>query len=99
MPLAELISMVYDKGITTKTVQGIWQRLIDAYGPEIEVLINTPLEDISKIDEKIALGIEGFRNKTLKVVPGGGGKYGEISFGDKFKKEEKHEKIVTLDNF
>jgi PHP family Zn ribbon phosphoesterase len=33
------------------------------------------------------------------VVPGGGGKYGEISFKDDFKKEEKSEKIVTLDFF
>ena len=99
MPLAEIISMVYDKGITTKTVQGIWQKLIDAFGPEIDVLINTPLEDISKIDKQIASGIEGFRNKTLNVVPGGGGKYGEISFNEEFVKEEKAEKVVTLDYF
>ena len=99
MPLAEIISMIYEKGITTKTVQGVWQKLIDAYGPEIDVLISTPLEDISKIDDKVAIGIEGFRNKTLNVVPGGGGKYGEISFNDDFKKPEKSEKIVTLDYF
>ena len=100
MPLAELISMVYDKGITTKTVQGIWQKLIDAFGPEIDVLINTPLEDISKIDKKVAIAIDGFRNKTLIVVPGGGGKYGEISFNEEMdKEEEKTEKIVTLDYF
>ena len=100
MPLAEVISMVYDKGVTTKTVQGIWQSLIDAFGPEIDVLINTPLKDISKIDKKTAIGIEGFRNKTLSVVPGGGGKYGEISFSEDLSlKEKKTEKIVTLDNF
>ena len=100
MPLAEVISMVYDKGVTTKTVQGIWQSLIDAFGPEIDVLINTPLKDISKIDKKTAIGIEGFRNKTLNVVPGGGGKYGEISFSEDLSlKEKKTEKIVTLDNF
>ena len=99
MPLAEIISMIYDKGITTKTVQGVWQKLIDAYGPEIDVLINVPLEDIAKIDDKVALGIEGFRNKTLNVVPGGGGKYGEISFAEELKKEEKKEKILTLDYF
>ena len=100
MPLAEVIGMVYDKGVTTKTVQGIWQKLIDAFGPEIDVLINTPLEDISKIDRKTAIGIEGFRNKTLNVVPGGGGKYGEISFSeDLAEKEKKSEKIVTLDFF
>ena len=99
MPLAEIISMVYEKGITTKTVQGIWQRMIDSFGPEIDVLTKVPLEEISRIDDGVAIGIEGFRNGTLDVVPGGGGKYGEISFGKDFKKEKKREKLVTLDNF
>ena len=37
MPLAEIIGTVYDKGVTTKTVQSIWQSLIDKFGMEIEV--------------------------------------------------------------
>ena len=42
--------------------------------------------------------IEAFRNKTIDIIPGGGGKYGEIKF-DSVKKEEKKPKVVTLDNF
>ncbi len=100
MPLAEIIGMVYDKGITTKTVQNIWQRLIDEFGPEIEVLINTPIEEIAKIDEKLVVGIEGFRNETLQVTPGGGGKYGEISFSKDVSGIEKEKKTTTsLDDF
>ena len=98
MPLAELIATVYDKGVTTKTVQSKWQKLIDSFGTEIDVLINVPLKDIEKIDSNIASVIESFRNNTIDVVPGGGGKYGEISF-DKKITERKSEKIVTLDNF
>ena len=98
MPLAELIATVYDKGVTTKTVQSKWQKLIDSFGTEIDVLINAPLNDIEKIDSNIASVIESFRNGTIDVVPGGGGKYGEISF-DKNVTERKSEKIVTLDNF
>ena len=98
MPLAELISSVYDKGVTTKTVQGKWQKLIDNFGTEIEVLINTPIEDIRKIDESIAPGIEGFRNKTLDIIPGGGGQYGKISFNQDLKKR-KSENVTTLDLF
>lgn len=98
MPLAELISAVYDKGVTTKTVQGKWQTLIDSFNTEIDVLINTPIEDIEKVDENIVSAIEGFRNKTLNIVPGGGGKYGKILFDDE-KEEIKKESPVTLDNF
>ena len=95
MPLAELISTVYDKGVTTKTVQGKWQKLIDNFETEIDVLINVSIEDISKIDSNIAPAIESFRNGTIDVVPGGGGKYGEILF----EKKPKEEKVVTLDFF
>lgn len=99
MPLAEMISMVYDKGITTKTVQGVWQKLVDNFGPEIEVLINTPIEDIKKIDKNVSLVIEGFREKTLLITPGGGGKYGEISFNEDLVEKEEKENVTTLDSF
>ncbi len=98
MPLAELISTVYDKGVTTKTVQGKWQKLIDAFSTEIDVLINVSIDDISAIDSDIAPAIEAFRNGTIDVVPGGGGKYGEILF-DKPLAKPKSEKIITLDSF
>ena len=91
MPLAELIATVYDKGVTTKTVQGKWQKLIDNFGTEIDVLINVPIEDISKIDSDISRAVEAFRNNSINVIPGGGGKYGDIIFEKK--------KTVTLDNF
>ncbi len=95
MPLAELISAVYEKGVTTKTVQNKWQKLIDEFKTEIDVLINMPLSDIEKIDSKVSNAIEAFRNNTINVIPGGGGKYGEIDFSSNVKKD----KIITLDNF
>lgn len=98
MPLAELISTVYDKGVTTKTVQNIWQELIDNFGNEINVLIDADLGDIKKFDLKICEAIKAFRDNTIDIVPGGGGKYGEIKF-DSLIKEEKKPKVVTLDNF
>ena len=98
MPLAELISTVYDKGVTTKTVQGKWQKLVDKFQTEINVLVNVPIVEISEIDVNIAPAIEAFRNNTIDVIPGGGGKYGEISFNEKLEKPEVA-KITTLDNF
>ncbi len=83
LPLAEIIAMTYSKGVTTKYVQNIWEVLIQEFGNEIEVMINTPLAEIKSIDKKIAHSIEGFRNKTLIMIPGGGGKYGEIKFPEK----------------
>ena len=98
MPLAELIATVYDKGVTTKTVQGKWQKLVDNFQTEIKVLIDAPIDEISKIDSNIAPAVEAFRNNSIDVIPGGGGKYGEISFENKLEKP-KAAKITTLDNF
>ena len=98
MPLAELISSVYDKGVTTKFVQEKWQKLIDNFETEIDVLVNISLEDVITFDENIANAIESFRNGTINVVPGGGGQYGRISFEKKIEKR-KVAKNTTLDNF
>ena len=98
MPLAELIAKVYDKGVTTKTVQRLWDKLIASFGSEINVLINASLEDIEKIDSDVSKAIEAFRNNTIDIVPGGGGKYGEIILNSKAT-EKKEPKMVTLDNF
>ncbi|KZX17724.1 hypothetical protein MBCUT_01040 [Methanobrevibacter cuticularis] len=101
MPLAEIISMVYDKGVTTKMVQTKWRALIDNIGNEIDILIEASLEKIAEVDSNVSPAIEAFRNKNIRISPGGGGKYGQISLdGDIKKREElKQVKSLTLDNF
>ncbi|MDR1819588.1 MAG: TIGR00375 family protein [Methanobrevibacter sp.] len=101
MPLAEIISMVYDRGVTTKTVQNIWKTLIKEFNNEIDILIKIPLSSINEIDERVAIAIEAFRNKSIHISPGGGGKYGQISLDDNLNNEVKvkKKKQLTLDNF
>ncbi|MCK9151002.1 TIGR00375 family protein [Methanobacterium alcaliphilum] len=80
LPLAEMISLKYSKGVTTKFVQGIWELLVNEYDSEIDVILNAPLVEIKDIDSGMVSVIQAFREKTLIIVPGGGGKYGEIRF-------------------
>ncbi len=98
MPLSEIISLVYDRGVTTKTVQGVWSKLVNNFGTELNVLLDADIADIEKVDDKISPAISAFRNKTLCIKPGGGGKYGEILF-DEEELIEESTKLVTLDNF
>ena len=44
LPLAELLSTVHDKGVTTKYVQTRYNQLIEEFSNEIDVLINIPVE-------------------------------------------------------
>lgn len=78
IPLAEIISLVYGKGITTVFVQKIWKELVQTFGSEIGVLIYTPISEISKTNSKLADVIRSFRDNTLKIQPGAGGMYGKI---------------------
>lgn len=80
LPLAEIIALTYSRGVTTKGVQSIWELLVQEFGNEIEVMINAPMDEIKNIDKEISPAIQAFRDKTLIMVPGGGGKYGEIKF-------------------
>jgi uncharacterized protein (TIGR00375 family) len=93
MPLAEIISLTYSKGVTTKFVQKIWQELILKFGDEISVLIDAPQKALVEIDPELARRIQAFRNKTLQIKVGGGGKYGELVFNEETSTNS------TLDSF
>ena len=81
IPLADIISLTYGKGVTTVFVQKIWKELVQKFGNEISVLIYTPLEELKNKNPQLSTVIEAFRNKTLQIQPGGGGKYGKILIG------------------
>ena len=86
-PLAEIISMVTGKGTETKSVKAVWERLLREFGSEIKVLVDVPVESIAQlIGEDIAKAIWAFRNEKLIIIPGGGGKYGEIKLPDEIRK-------------
>lgn len=91
-PLAEIISMVIGKGVETKSIKAIWERLLREFGSEINVLVDAPIEAMAKIiGEDIAKAIWAFRNEKLIVIPGGGGKYGEIRLPEEIKKAKLEE--------
>lgn len=78
LPLAEIISITHGKGVTTVFVQKIWKEMVTKFNNEITALIHAPMEDLKIIDSKVANVINAFRNNTLQIKSGGGGRYGEI---------------------
>jgi PHP family Zn ribbon phosphoesterase len=80
IPLTEIITKVYGLSNTnSRKVQKIWQQLISKFDNEINVLINSKIEDIADVtDNGIADAIQCFRDNKIILHPGGGGKYGEI---------------------
>ncbi len=83
LPLTEIISLVYEKGITTVFVQKIWKEMVQKFGSEIGCLIYAPISEVRKTDPKLADVIKSFRENTLKIQPGAGGMYGKIILDEK----------------
>ena len=97
LPLAEIISHAIGQSSPyTKTVQSRWNELITAFGNEVNVLLDRSIEDINKVTVPIiAEAIQSFREKKIKICPGGGGKYGEIELPqDRDEKKQNTQKTI-----
>jgi len=75
IPLSEILSMIYKKGIATK---GIWAKYneIIKLGSEFDVLLNTPYERLLTFDKQVADMIIRNRDGKIEVKPGFDGVYG-----------------------
>ncbi|MFH1455354.1 MAG: endonuclease Q family protein [archaeon] len=79
IPLSELISLVVQKGITTKTVSLEFDKLLNNFNNEFNILLNVSKEDLQKVvTPRLADIIIKNREGKLKVKPGYDGVYGEV---------------------
>jgi len=80
IPLSEIIATA--KGIVTLYAQGVWseyQELINSFGNEFEVLLNTSLDELLKVTTtEIADTILKVRQCQVQVSPGYDGEYGRL---------------------
>lgn len=80
LPLSELLSSIHNKGVTTKYVQTRYERLLELFGNEIDIMLNTDLKKIEQVDMLLANALKSYRNNTLDVTPGRGGLYGKVEY-------------------
>ncbi len=77
IPLSEIIAMALGMGVNTKSVQGVWNMLIERFGSEVAVLVDADIRG-SGVDNRVINAIIAFREGKVTVHPGGGGQYGRI---------------------
>ncbi|MDY6985167.1 MAG: TIGR00375 family protein [Candidatus Thermoplasmatota archaeon] len=75
IPLSEIIARVLpEKGAFEE-----WNRLVETFGNEINVLIDVRMDKIRAIARsEVADAIRSFRDGEIRIIPGGGGAYGRI---------------------
>ncbi len=82
VPLSNIIAnAVGISTLSSKTVQGIWDKLVRRFGSEPVVLIDAPLEEIKAVDgikPRVTEAVVAFRTGKARILPGGGGEYGKV---------------------
>ncbi len=77
LPLAEIIQLALKaKKVEDAPVQSLWKNFVERFGNEIFVLVDAGIEEITKVDRRVAENIEAFRKGLVFYIPGGGGQYG-----------------------
>jgi len=78
IPLNEVLGEIYGVGPTSKKVKGHMARLLSRLGPELHILSDAPLEDLSKDSPILAEAVSRMRQGKVFRQPGFDGQYGRI---------------------
>jgi uncharacterized protein (TIGR00375 family) len=105
LPLQEIIqNSLKIKLITSPKIQLLWKKFVERFGSEINVLVDEPIEELMKVDARIAKKIDCFRKGLVLFEEGGGGQYGKPIICEntkefeqkKFELKEKEKKQFTV---
>ncbi|MDH7510275.1 MAG: PHP-associated domain-containing protein [Methanolinea sp.] len=81
IPLAEILARVLSvSSVRSRSVSTLYDRFIRAFGNEISVLMEVPPQNLSEIHPGAAAAVDALRSGRVRLVPGGGGRYGTFSF-------------------
>lgn len=80
IPLSEIIAKaIGQSSVFTKKVSDIWESLVSEFGSEVRILVDADIREIARYSNlAVAEAIKLFREGKVKIIPGGGGRYGVI---------------------
>lgn len=78
VPLEEIIAEGLGVGRETAGVSRKYEELVQALGPEFDILMEVPIEDIRRVDARVAEGVERMRRGQVELEPGYDGVFGTV---------------------
>ncbi len=82
IPLAEIIQRTLKTcSPNTKKCSELYLKCLVAFGDEISVLTETPLDDLCEFHHELGGAVAAFREGRITLHPGGGGRYGTFELG------------------
>ncbi|MBF0229289.1 MAG: UvrD-helicase domain-containing protein [Desulfamplus sp.] len=87
IPLAEILSEIFDTGTKTKKVDNYYTKAVATLGPELDILLKKEIEEIDKIGiPLLSEAIRRMRNREIHLSQGYDGEFGHVTV---FTTEEK----------
>ncbi|MBQ7739190.1 MAG: UvrD-helicase domain-containing protein [Desulfovibrionaceae bacterium] len=82
MPLQEICAEILGLGPTSQKVLASYGQTISKLGPELDVLVNLPLEDINHFWPELGEGIRRLRTSQVLLKGGYDGEFGQVHLFD-----------------
>lgn len=82
VPLSEVISHLYEVGDKSKKVKNEYDRLVNKFQNEFNILLNVPIAELAQnsSDDRLAQAIGHMREGKVIVSPGYDGIFGKVDF-------------------
>ncbi|MBW2653492.1 MAG: UvrD-helicase domain-containing protein [Deltaproteobacteria bacterium] len=88
IPLADILSEIFEVGPKTKKVAGYYNRAIEILGPELGILLDKSFEEIGTANVPLlAEAIMKMRTGDIDIDPGYDGEYGKVNIFSRQEKE------------
>ncbi|MBQ9536294.1 MAG: UvrD-helicase domain-containing protein [Desulfovibrionaceae bacterium] len=78
MPLQEITAELLGMGVNAQKVLHTYGNILANLGPELDVLVNIPIEDISKYWDRLGEGINRLRTNAVQLKAGFDGEFGQV---------------------
>ncbi len=78
IPLPEMLGELFNVGPASKKVAGVYGKLMNTFGSEFTLLLETPLADISAVSPMLSEAVKRVRADKVYRTPGFDGEFGVI---------------------
>lgn len=78
VPLKEILAEIHQTGAKSKKIHSHYEKLINSYGNELDILQNVPIETISHENNMLAKALYNMRTDAVRKTYGFDGEYGKI---------------------
>lgn len=97
VPLMEVLAEVLQTGVSSKGVVQKYESLINQFGGEFKVLMETELGQLASVgEERLAEAIKRVRSGEVVINPGYDGEFGKVSIWPQGEQEEKRTEQMGL---